>query len=507
MMIQKISDSELSETLVERLPLRPASESKYRSAPLTGEEIRAWFDKSSKLLCARLNELIAFLTEVKSGSGIANLPYSDALTLKGTLEELGALIGETENELQSTKERMALLEVKTYGDLESFKIKIEDSVVSVKNSAAKAEKNAERAKSDAEEAKSASDGAKEATEAFRLSLERTDALVGETQLEVANLSDELDALERAHRATAARAENSVRISDKQGLYAHDYDEATGTLVERIMKYSPYASQTDKSAWTLTQRDRDGCLQAQPPKEDYQLTPKFYVEEHFRQKMQKETVPVSGRTEVTDWTEGEIYEFGNDGEPTAAEGQKSFNADGLFLDGEEVHFYCNMPGAFITDIFHGQETFSYDPASGLFHLAYTQKVFERPDTFLTSCRINAPLDAKVYYDCWTTKDPNLFTLQPNRDYTLSGSGHKQFAFRTPSLYGAWADGCVNLHFSSNAVRVSFACDAPVYFYGDFCENGQLKQVSGLRYNLSFSYDGLCMLCAVCAYPYPQEEASV
>lgn len=507
MMIQKISDSELSETLVERLPLRPASESKYRSAPMTGEEIRAWFDKSSKLLCARLNDLIEFLTEVKSGSGIANLPYSDALTLKGTLEELGALIGETQKELQTTNQRMAMLEVKTYGDLEGFKLRIEDSVVSVKESAAKAEQNAENAKADAEEAKADAEDAKEATEAFRLSLERSDALVEETQLEVANLSKDLDALEKAHRATAARAENSVLMSDKQGLYAHDYDEATGTLVERIMKYSPYSSQTDRSAWTLTQRDRDGCLQAQPPKEDYQLTPKFYVEEHFRPRMRKETVAVSGRTEVTDWTLGEICEFGNGGEPTVAEDQKTFNADGLFLDGEEVHFYCEQPGAFITDIFHGQETFSYDPASGLFHLAYTQKVFERPDTHLTSCRINAPLDAKVYYDCWTTKDPNLFTLQPNRDYTLSGSGHKQFAFRTPSLYGAWADGCVNLHFSSNAARVSFACDAPIYFYGDFCENGQLKQVGGLRYNLSFGYDGACMLCTVCAYPLPTAEASV
>lgn len=57
-MLEKIKESELSETLLARLPLRPAAESRYGTSPMTGEEIRAAFDKSPILLANRLNEVI-----------------------------------------------------------------------------------------------------------------------------------------------------------------------------------------------------------------------------------------------------------------------------------------------------------------------------------------------------------------------------------------------------------------------------------------------------------------
>ena len=63
MLPKKINESELAECLVENLPLRPAARSKYRGAPMTGEEIRAAFDRASKLIAARLNEVIAQITE------------------------------------------------------------------------------------------------------------------------------------------------------------------------------------------------------------------------------------------------------------------------------------------------------------------------------------------------------------------------------------------------------------------------------------------------------------
>ena len=55
MLPTKINDTELSECLVENLPLRPAARSKYRGAPMTGEEIRAAFDRAS--MTDKLNAL------------------------------------------------------------------------------------------------------------------------------------------------------------------------------------------------------------------------------------------------------------------------------------------------------------------------------------------------------------------------------------------------------------------------------------------------------------------
>ena len=76
MLPTKITDKELNETLVSRLPLRPAAVSKYGASPMTGEEIREAFDLSAKLLAAKLNAVIACLSE-----SVAELPYKNGATL------------------------------------------------------------------------------------------------------------------------------------------------------------------------------------------------------------------------------------------------------------------------------------------------------------------------------------------------------------------------------------------------------------------------------------------
>ena len=65
-MLEKIKESELSETLLARLPLRPAAASRYGASPMTGEEIRAAFDKSPILLANRLNEVIDEVNDTRS---------------------------------------------------------------------------------------------------------------------------------------------------------------------------------------------------------------------------------------------------------------------------------------------------------------------------------------------------------------------------------------------------------------------------------------------------------
>lgn len=103
MLPSKINDNELSETLVSRLPLRPAATSKYGSSPMTGEAIRAAFDSSAKLIAARLNQVITLLTSGTAQSGIALLPYNGSMTLGELLEELSSLTGEAQKGLDSLR--------------------------------------------------------------------------------------------------------------------------------------------------------------------------------------------------------------------------------------------------------------------------------------------------------------------------------------------------------------------------------------------------------------------
>ncbi len=578
-MLTKIKESDLAKTLVSRLPLRPAAESKYRTAPMTGEEIRASFDESAKLIAEKVNQVIAFLTAVSDDSGVATLPYSDTLSLGETLEELAALSNETKAALDSFKSKtesdlaaakseakndVNRLQVKTFGDITSLDIKLTnllnelerelDALESETQAAlseleSKTESDLAAAKSEAKndvnqlqvktfgditsldirltnllnELERELDALSRSFEAARTALENSltvtdqtaqtalasaqtnERELDETQLEVASLAKDLDTLEAAHAKTAVLAENALPKQKEQGLYAHDYDSATGLLIDKLLKYSPTVSETDKGVWSIAQRDADGCLQAQPPKKDYQLTTKAYVESHFHPKTQRKVMTVSGRTELRDWSEGEKVEFGNGGEPTPDEGMKTLSLDGDFWENEEVIFYCDRAGAFVTNIYLREHPFTYDEASGLYVLHFTQKALTFEDgTALISCRVNAPIDATVYCDRRDVTDTTVGVLLPGCEYDVSGCGIKDVYFTSPDLYRPSEQGESYLHFSSNAASVRLYPGYPIRYEGDFCENGTLTVRFGMRYNLALSYDGVSFLCRVDAYPLPAEE---
>ena len=86
MILTKISQSELFDAMIERLPLRPADGGGEGRAPMTGEEIRAAFDRAPKLIAAALDRLIDEL----EGGALGSLPLGDEDTLTACLARIKA---------------------------------------------------------------------------------------------------------------------------------------------------------------------------------------------------------------------------------------------------------------------------------------------------------------------------------------------------------------------------------------------------------------------------------
>ena len=79
MALTKISKEELFDAMIERLPLRPSDGGGEGRACMTGEEIRAAFDRAPKLIAAALDRLIDEL----EGGEIVNLPLGEDSTTLG----------------------------------------------------------------------------------------------------------------------------------------------------------------------------------------------------------------------------------------------------------------------------------------------------------------------------------------------------------------------------------------------------------------------------------------
>lgn len=83
------------------------------------------------------------------------------------------------------------------------------------------------------------------------------------------LSEAYLTVEKASTSYVAKS----NLSSK-GMYAHDYDSATGGYVDKIIPYEPFYN---RGLWKIVQSDGDGCVQVKTPISDMQATNKLYVD--------------------------------------------------------------------------------------------------------------------------------------------------------------------------------------------------------------------------------------
>ena len=507
MSLEKISNSTLEEALVSRLPLRPTAVSRYGAA-MTGEEVRAAFDRSAKLLAERLNQVIAILTG--EGEGVGGLPLGEERTLGEVLAALRADVDGMAALVSSIPERLAIPagavteEKLANGAVTGTKLangavtdaKLADGTVSGKKlgtASVTSDKLATNAVTVDKIAAGAVTGAKLANGAV------TSAKLADGAVTLAKMnSAELDRRYAARPTAASRILATASEKDESGL-----PKVTG-----LGYVSKGIGKADLQK-TIVQRDDNGCVWMEDPaahpltEEELSLwggydrrgVPKSYVDRALENGgLQKAVEVLSGTSTETG------YVSANDisGTPTVGSSLSGYNTfwfagkywkAGIAYTVYSDHPFCYydyMTGEILAvgEVYGNQYRLTVVPTAG-------SPFIEHPYcdlAFYTTKGI-------VAYYTYEKNDPVSITPVHNTEYRVGACQSLTLSVTAPTAPDAQL--AFDLIYAEKDAPLTLDGDT-VVFRGDSVTDGVFTPEEGCRYHIAFRYDGTAVTALVSAF---------
>ena len=208
------------------------------------------------------------------------------------------------------------------------------------------------------------------------------------------------------------------------------------------------------------------------------------------------IEVADPITITEWTEGKKTNYGDGGTLTDDANMKTSGKLPTVV-GVTYTFTCDMPGAYVVDVFNGEYPFNYNDET--YNVTFEQLDFSM-DPGTTWCLVVAPIGATVTYNVGTTAAETVSVTLTNRhEYRFSGEGTFHLQINKPSVTDAELTSSV--HFTSPALAASISYADTILWHGDDVAGGVFVPKANTRYLIDFRYDGAYMTAEATAYTLP------